>query len=72
MKNYDSRIVLVYLPVTGRFVCYHILTKIGKTISKSTVQRILNLELCTYEVNETIVKFDAEICQRLKADNRGY
>ena len=29
---------------TGRLVCYHILTHTGKVISRSTVQRVTNVE----------------------------
>ena len=46
---------------TGGLICYHILTQTGKVISRSTVQRVTNLELSTYEVKETFAKFDTEI-----------
>jgi len=57
---------------TGRLMCYNILTQNGTVISRSTVQRVTNLELQERSVTETFVKFDAEIHRRLKADDRGY
>ena len=57
---------------TGRLMCYNILTQNGTVISRSTVQRVTNLELQERLVTETFVKFDAEIHRRLKADDRGY
>ena len=57
---------------TGRLMCYHILTQRGTVISRSTVQRVTELEKKTHEVKETFVKFDAEIHRRLKSDVRGY
>ena len=57
---------------TGRLMCYYILTQNGTVISRSTVQRVTNLELQERSVKETFVKFDAEIHRRLKADDRGY
>ena len=53
-------------------MCYHILTQIGKVISLSTVNRVTNLELSTDKVKYNFVKFDKEIYQRLKVDNRRY
>eukprot|EP00957_Ditylum_brightwellii_P031514 2389760-Ditylum_brightwellii.AAC.1 len=57
---------------TGRIMCYQILNQRGTVVSRSTVQWMTNLEQATEEVRETFVKFDAEIYQRLKADDRGY
>ena len=57
---------------TGGLMCYHVLTQTGKVISGSMLQRVTNIELSTDEVKETFGNFDAEIHQRLKADNRGY
>ena len=34
---------------TGRLVCYHIPTHTGKAVSRSTVQRVTNIELSTDE-----------------------
>ena len=50
----------------GRLMCYNILTQRGSVISRSTVQRVTNLEMSTREVKETFVKFDVEIHHRLK------
>ena len=36
------------------------------------VHRVTNLQVYTDEVKETFAKFDTEIHQRIKADNRGY
>ena len=33
--------------LTGRLMCYHILTQTGKLISRSTVQRVTDIELST-------------------------
>ena len=43
---------------TGRLICYHIITHTGKVISRSIVQRVMNVELYTDEVKEIFVKFD--------------
>ena len=51
---------------TGRLMCYRIITQTGKVISISTVHRVTNLVLSTYEVKENFVKFDTEIHQRIK------
>ena len=56
----------------GRLMCYNILTQRGSVISRSTVQRVTNLEMNTREIKETFVKFDVEIHRRLKSDERGY
>ena len=53
-------------------MCYHILTHTRKVISRSTVQRLTNLELYTDEAKENFVKFNTEIYQSPKVDNRGY
>ena len=57
---------------TGRLMCYHILKQTGRVVSRSTVQRVTNLEKQTKEIKEMFVKFDVEIHRRLKADDRGY
>ena len=57
---------------TGRFICYHILTQTRKVISRSTVQRVNNLNFSTDNLKETFWLFDAKIHQRLKTYNRGY
>ena len=57
---------------TGRLMCNNILTQRGTVISRSTVQRVTNLEMNTREVKETFVKFDVEIHRRLKSNERGY
>ena len=57
---------------TGRLMCYHILNQNGKVISRSTVQRVTNLELQDDLVKDTFKKYDAEIDRPLKVPNRGY
>ena len=56
----------------GRFMCYHILIHTDKVISRSTVQRVTNIDLSTNEVKEIYLKIDVEIHQKLKAYNREY
>ena len=48
------------------------MTQRGTVISRSTVQRVTNLEMNTREIKETFVKFDVEIHRRLKSNERGY
>ena len=53
---------------TGRLMCYHILTQRGTVVSRSTVQRVTELEKNTNDIKEIFVKFDVEIHRRLKSD----
>jgi hypothetical protein len=57
---------------TGRLMCYHILTQKGTIVSRSTVQRVTNLEQSTARVNDTFSKFDLAISSKLKSPIRGY
>ena len=57
---------------TGRLMTYHILTQRGTVVSRSTVQRVPQLELNTREVKEIFVKFDVEIHRRLRSEPRQY
>ena len=57
---------------TGRLMCYHILTQKGTVISRSTVQRVTNLECEKSDVKELFVHFDVEIHRRLKSEIKGY
>ena len=57
---------------TGRLMTYHILTQKGSVVSRSTVQRVTELEQQEKNTQETFVKFDVEIHRRLKCDDRGY
>ena len=57
---------------TGRMLCYYVLTQRGTVISRSTVQRVTNLEKMTSSVKETFRKFDDFIHTKLKCVNRGY
>ena len=43
---------------TGRLSCYHVLTQKVTEISRSTVQRVTNIEKTTAEVKDTFQKFD--------------
>jgi hypothetical protein len=57
---------------TGRLMCYHILTHKGTVVSRSTVQRVTNLEKTTASVKDTFQKFDENIRVKLKTIDRGY
>ena len=58
---------------TGRMMCYNILTQRGTIVSRSTVQRVTNIEKTTSEVKDTFHKFDEAIQQRMKSCNEaGY
>ena len=52
---------------TGRLIYYHVLTQRGTVISRSTVQRVTNIEKITAEVKDTFQKFDETINQRMKS-----
>ena len=51
---------------TGRLMCYWILNKKGSIVSRSTVQRVTNLELETKSVQEIFHEFDESIHSKLK------
>ena len=53
-------------------MCYHILTQKGAVVSRSTVQRVTNLECEKSDVKELFVRFDVEIHCWLKSDEKGY
>ena len=57
---------------TGRLMTYYVLTQRATVISRSTVQRVTNLELSTTSVKETFRAFDTNIHSRFKTDSRGY
>jgi hypothetical protein len=57
---------------TGRLLCYHILNQRGQVISRSTVQRVTNLELATMNVKDTFRKFDDFIHTKLKLVTKNY
>ena len=57
---------------TGRLMCYFILTQKGTVVSRSTVQRVTNLEQHTARVKDTFNKFDTAIATILKSPIRGY
>ena len=57
---------------TGWLMTYHILTQTGSVVSRSTVQRVTNLEQQEKDTHEAFVKFDVEIHRRLKCEYRGY
>ena len=57
---------------TGRLMCYHVLTQKGTVISRSTVQRVTNLEKQTMSVKDIFNKFDEGIRIKLKTIDRGY
>ncbi len=55
---------------TGRLMTYHILNQNAKVVSRSTVQRIPNLELQTASVTSMLNEFDKAISERLKSPLR--
>ena len=57
---------------TGRLMTYYVLTQRATVISRSTVQRVTNLELSTNSVKETFRAFDQTIQERFKSGSRGY
>ena len=57
---------------TGRLMCYFILTQKGTVISRSTVQRVPNLERETLRVKDIFDKFDAATATKLQSPLRGY
>ena len=52
---------------TGRLICYHILTQKGTVVSRSTVQRVTNLEQQTAKVIDTFNKFDQAVAVKCKS-----
>ena len=52
---------------TGRLMCYHVLTQRGTVVSRSTVQRVTNIEKTTAEVKDTFHKFDTAIQIKFKS-----
>ena len=57
---------------TGRLMCFHILTQTGKVISRSTVQRVTELEKSTAATKDIFAQFDLAISNKLKLIDRGY
>ena len=57
---------------TGRLMCYHILTQKATVVSRSTVQRVTNLEKQTNDVINLFKEFDDAIKEKLKDYDRGY
>jgi hypothetical protein len=53
----------------GNLMSYWILTANGRVISRTTVQRVTNLELATAEVKERIKDYSNQINELLKDDN---
>ena len=46
---------------TGRLMCYHVLNQRGVVVSRSTVQRVNDLEKSTYATTDIFQKFDIAI-----------
>jgi len=53
----------------GSLMSYWVLTKTGHVISRTTVQRVTNLELQTDEVKKTVKELDDEINRRFKEED---
>ena len=56
--------------VGNSMMFYWILTNHGRVISRTTVQRVTNLELMTDEVKQRCKEFDERITELLKDENR--
>ena len=56
---------------TGRLMTYYVL-KNGVVLSRSTVQRVTNLELSTSSVKDIFDKFDQKIYHKLKLKDNVY
>ena len=56
----------------GKLMTYHILQDNGKILSRSTVQRVTNLEKKTTEVQSIFTEFDKSIHTHLKCKDRRY
>ena len=57
---------------TGRSMCYHILTQRGSIVSRSTVQRVTNLELQTDNVKSIFNKYDETVASKIQSPIRHY
>ena len=53
-----------------RLMCFFVLTQNGTIISRSTFQRVTNLENTTASVKETLQKFEEAIQMKLKTIDR--
>ena len=53
----------------GNLMSYWILTSNGRVISRTTVQRVTNLELGTYEVKQQCMEYDKQLAGIMKDDN---
>ena len=53
----------------GGQMCYHVLTKTGQVLSRSSVWRVTNLELQTDVTKQVFKDFDALIAGHIKEDN---
>ena len=50
---------------TGNLMCYHVLNQREVVVSRSTVQRVTNLEKTTSEMKDIFEKFDIAIQKKL-------
>ena len=57
---------------TGRDMCYHVLNKNGNVVSRSTVQRVTELEKSTANTKDIFNNFDTAIAEKLKVVVRNY
>ena len=53
----------------GNLMSYWILTSNGRVISRTTVQRVTNLELGTHEVKQRCMEYDKQLADIMKDDN---
>ena len=54
---------------TGNLMSYWILTSNGRVISRTTVQRVTNLELGTHEVKQRCMVYEKQLSDIMKDDN---
>ena len=56
----------------GNLMCYHVLNENGNVVSRSSVQRVTQLELQTTEYTDLFNEFDTSIKDKLKCKDRTY
>ena len=53
-------------------MAFHVLAKTGSVVSRTTVQKITNLEQETNEMKARLIEFDSAISKRFKEEDLGY
>ena len=57
---------------TGRLMTYHVLTETGSVLTRSSVQRVTELEKQIPEYKELSIRLDCQIHKRLNTKDRRY